>query len=81
MYFIWKLHVWVPFKVLSSPTHALIPTVYPLLETVLVRFFCDGFQLLRRICLNLRNRLESSSFEGFFKFWEQDKVTRSKVVW
>ena len=26
MYFIWKLHVWVPFKVLSSQTHTLIPT-------------------------------------------------------
>ena len=32
-------------------------------ETVLRRFFCDRFQLPRRICLNLRNRLKSSSFE------------------
>ena len=81
MYFIWALHVWVPFRVFSSPTHTLIPTVFPLLETVLVRFFYDGFQLLRRICLNLRNRLKSSSFEGFLKFWEQEKVTTSKVRW
>ena len=43
--------------------------------------FRDGFQLLRRICLNLRNRLKSSSFEGFFKFREQERVTRSKVRW
>ena len=42
-------------------------------EIVLVRFLCDDFQLLRRICLNLRNRLKSSSFEGFLKFWEQKK--------
>ena len=68
-------------KVLSSPTHTLIPTEFSLLETVLVRFFCDGFQLLRRICFNLRNRLKSSSFQGFFKFWEQEKVTRSNVGW
>ena len=67
MYFIWKLHVWVPFKLLSSPTHTLIPTVFPLLEMVLVRFFCDDLQLLRLIFLYLRNRFESSSFEGFFK--------------
>ena len=65
MYFIWKLHVLVLFKVLSSPTHTLILAMFPLLETVLLRFFCDGFQLRRRICLNLRNRLKSSSF-GFF---------------
>ena len=80
MYFIW-LHVWVAFKVLSSPTHTLIPTIFPLLETVLVRFFCDGFQLFRRICLNLWNRLKSSFFNGFLKFWEQEKFTRSKVRW
>ena len=43
MYFIWKLRVWMPFKVLFSPTHTLVPTVFSLLETVLVRFFCDGF--------------------------------------
>ena len=36
---------------------------------------------LRRICLNLRNRLESSSFEGYFKFWEQENVTTSKIGW
>ena len=73
MHFIWKLHVWVPFKVLFSPTHTLIPTVFPFLETLQVRFFCDSFQLLRRICLNLRNRLKSSSFGEFLKFWEQEK--------
>ena len=65
MYFTWTLHVRVPFKVLSSPTHTLFPTVFPLLETDLVRFFCDGFQLLRRICLNL----QIFFFEGFLKFW------------
>ena len=55
----------VPFKVLSSPTHTLILAVFPLLETVQVRFFIDGFQLPRRICLNFRNRLKSSSFGVF----------------
>ena len=35
MYFIWKLHVWVPFKVFSSTKHTLIPRVFPRLETVL----------------------------------------------
>ena len=81
MYIIWKLHVWIPFKVLSFSTHTLIPMAFPILETVLVHFFCDGFQLLRRIFLNLWNRLKSASFEGFVKFWEQEKVTKSKVRW
>ena len=72
MHFIWKLHVQVPFKVLSSPTDTLIPT------TVLVRFFYYGFQPFRRICLNLRNRLKFSSFEVLFKFLELEKITRSK---
>ena len=81
MYFIWKLHVRVPFKVLFSPTHTLLPTVFLLLQTVLIRFFCDDFHLLRRICLNFRNRHKSSSFWGLFKFWEREKVTRSKVRW
>ena len=82
MYFIWKLHVWVLFKVLSSSKHVLVPTVFPLLETVPLRFFCDGFQFLRRVCLNLRKRLEFSSFEGFLRFGnkknhkEQGQVNR-----
>ena len=62
------------------PTHTLIPTVFPLLETVPVRFFCDGFQPLRRICLNLRNRVKSSSFEGFFKFWDQESYKEQGQV-
>ena len=79
MYFIWKLHVWVPFKVLSSPTHTLIPRVFPLLETVLVRFFRDGFQLLRRIYLSPRNRLKTSSFESFLLSFGNKK--RSRGAW
>ena len=60
-----------PFEVLFSSTHTLIATAFPLLETVLVHFFYGGFQLLRRVCLNLRNRFKSFSFEGFFRSWEQ----------
>ena len=41
----------------------------------------DDFHLLRRICLNLRNRLKFSYFEGFLKFWEQEKVTWSQLGW
>ena len=77
MYFIWKLHVRVPFIVLSSPTHTH-------LSQRCFHFFKQswyGFQLLCSICLNLRNRLKSSSFEGLFKFWEQEKVSNSKARW
>ena len=78
---IWKLHVWVPFNVLSSSAHTLISMMFSLHETVLVCFFYDGFQLLSRIRLNLRNHFKSPSFEGVFKFWEQERVTRSKIKW
>ena len=40
MYFIWRSHVWTPFKVLSSPAHTL---AFPLLGTVLERFFLMAF--------------------------------------
>ena len=63
----------------SPPKRTLIRIISPHLETVLVCFFYDGFQSIDRICLNLRNRFKSSSFEGFLKVWEQEKITRRKT--
>ena len=69
-----EVNIWgPPSKYSPPPMHTLIPTVFPLLKTVLVRFFYDGFQFLRRICLHLWNHLKFSSFEGFLRFGNKKK--------
>ena len=49
--------------------------MFPLLETILELTFKDGPEYDRRIILNRRFVIESLSFESFFEFWKQPKVT------
>ena len=51
--------------------------MFPLLEIVLELTFRDGLEYARRIILDRRFVIESLSFEWFFKFWKQPKVTGS----
>ena len=53
--------------------------MFPLLETVLERTFRDGLEYARRIIFNRRFVIESLSFEWFFQFWKQLKVTGGYV--
>ena len=53
--------------------------MFPLLKTVLELTFRDGLEYARRIILNRRFVIESLSFEWFFEFWKQPKVTGSYV--
>ena len=49
--------------------------MFPLLKTVLELTFRDGLEYARRIIFNRRFVIESLSFEWFFEFWKQPKVT------
>ena len=53
--------------------------MFPLLETILELTFRDGFQYTRRIIFNSRFVIESLSFEWFFGFCKQPKVTGGYV--
>ena len=53
--------------------------MFPLLETVLELTFMDGLEYARRITFNRRFVIESPSFEWFFEFWKQPKVTGGYV--
>lgn len=85
MYFIWKLHAWVSYKVFSSPAHKIIPTMFPFVETVLAQIFCNVPRLLWRISL-IRNCFNSSFSQLSFEFVEIRKSRKeqgqvSKGVW
>ena len=53
--------------------------MFPLLETVLELTFKDGLEYDRRIIFNRRFVIESLSFQWFFEFWKQPKVTGGYV--
>ena len=53
--------------------------MFPLLETVLKLTFRDSLEYARRIIFNRRFVIESLSFEWFFEFWKQPKVTGGYV--
>ena len=53
--------------------------MFPLLETVLELTFRDGLEYARRIIFIRRFVIESLSFEWFFEFWKQPKVTGGYV--
>ena len=53
--------------------------MFPLLETVLELTFKDGLENARRIIFKRRFVIESLSFEWFFEFWKQPKVTGGYV--
>ena len=53
--------------------------MFPFFETVLELTFRDGLDYARRIISNRRFVIESLSFEWFFKFWKQPKVTGGYV--
>ena len=53
--------------------------MFPLLETVLELTFRGGLEYARRIIFNRRFVIESLSFEWFFEFWKQPKVTGGYV--
>ena len=53
--------------------------MFPLLEKVLQLIFRDGLEYARRIILNRCCVIESLSFEWFFEFWKQPKVTGDSV--
>ena len=53
--------------------------MFPLLEIVLELTFWDGLEYARRIIFNRRFVIESLSFEWFFEFWKQPKVTGGYV--
>ena len=54
--------------------------MFPLLETVLELAFRDNLEYARRIIFNRRFVIESLSFEWFFEFRKQPKVTGGHVV-
>lgn len=74
IYFIYKLHFSVP------ALQSTLLTVFPLLETVPERFFCNDIQLLWLV-----NHKKSSSSQRYVEYWEQREVTRrcqlSRVGW
>ena len=53
--------------------------MFPLLETVLELTFRDGLKYARRIIFNRHFVIKSLSFEWFFEFWKQPKVTGGYV--
>ena len=53
--------------------------MYPLLEIVQELTFRDGLEYACRIIFNRRFVIESLSFEWFFEFWKQTKVTGGYV--
>ena len=53
--------------------------MFLLLKTVLELIFRDGLEYARCIIFNCRFVIESLSFEWFFEFWKQPKVTGGYV--
>ena len=53
--------------------------MFPLLETVLEFTFRDSLEYARHIIFNRRFVIESLSFEWFFEFWKQPKITGGYV--
>ena len=54
--------------------------MFPLLETVLELTFRDSLEYARRIIFNRRFVIELLSFEWFFEFLKQPKVTGGYVA-
>ena len=67
------------FKVIPTWLNNTVPVMFPFLKTVLGLTFRDGLEYARRIIFNRRFVIESLSFEWFFEFWKQPKVTRGYV--
>ena len=67
------------FKVIPTWLNNTVPAMFPLLETVLELTFRYGLEYARRIIFNRRFVIESLSFEWFFEFWKQPKVTGGYV--
>ena len=63
------------FKVIPTRSNNTVSAKFPILETVLKLTFRDGLEYARRIIFNRRFVIESLSFECFFEFWKQPKVT------
>ena len=63
------------FKLIPTWLNNTVPAMFSLLETVLELTFRDGLEYARRIIFNRRFVIESLSFEWFFEFWKQPKVT------
>ena len=68
------------FKVIPTWLNNTVPAMFPLVETVLEITFRDGLEYARRIIFNRRFVIESLSFEWFFEFWKQPKVTGAMSV-
>ena len=67
---------WVAsFKVIPTWLNNTVPAMFPLLETVLELTFRECLEYARRIIFNRRFVIEPLSFEWFFEFWKQPKVT------
>ena len=67
---------WVAsFKVIPAWLNNTVAAMFPLLETVLELTFRDVLEYARRIIFNRRFLIESLSFEWFFEFLKQRKVT------
>ena len=67
------------FKVIPTWLNNTVPAMFPLLESVLELTFRDSLEYARRIIFNRRFVIESLSFEWFFEFWKQSKVTGGYV--
>ena len=70
-------------KVIPTWLNYTVPAIFPLLETVLELTFRDVLEYARSIIFNPHFVIESLSFEWFFEFWKQPKVTTGYVgtVW
>ena len=67
------------FKLTPTWLNKTAAAMFPLLETVLELTFRDSLEYARRIIFNRLFVIESLSFEWFFEFWKQPKVTGGYV--
>ena len=65
--------------ILQSNPDLMVPAMFPLLETVLELTFRDSLEYVCCIIFKRRFVIESLSFEWFFEFWNQLKVTGGYV--
>ena len=67
------------FKVIPTGLNNTVPAMFTLLETILELTSRDGLEYARRIISNRHFIIKSLSFEWFFEFWTQPKLTGGYV--
>ena len=67
----------IPFKVIPFRYNALMPTFFPIVETLVIFDFRNCLQSLQQFGFYLLNRVKTVSPERSLEFAEQPEVTRS----